>query len=398
MLALVLVVLAAPKSGASAPAKPTLPSQAAIFVSSPDEGPAAKAEADLTRALGDANVRLVDLLETYPEPEPDDTGAKLAKDARQSYDDLDYEGSAAKWKDAMAWFLKNPEATDPKLLADAHFFTGALAIQNGGKSQLKKGQEEFVRALLLNPDLTCDPQVYGADVKKAFDKAIAEIASKPTAKLTVESSPAGALVTFRGKELGHTPLADGPSVPVGRHHLVLSRPGYVTTGAFADVTKEGGSVKPTLKAIGGYDEVREAATTLIGKGVGVKGALPAGAKKLAEVIKARFLVLSDGATAEVWDVESGNRLTGLSMSGEELGATASKINGFVTKPLAVAAAAAAEPEVRAAAEPSAGGPVYTKWWFWTAVGVVAVGGATAAGVAAANNSGPRPFNVVLGIP
>ena len=136
---------------------------------------------------------------------------------------------------------------------------------------------------------------------------------------------------------------------------------------------------------------------MVGKGVGTKGPIPGGARKLGDIVKARFLVLSDGATVEVWDVETGNRLSGLSMSAEELSQSAKKIGSFISKP-GSAAVAAAEVTEAAGEEPGAGGPVYKKWWFWTAVGVVALGGvATAAGVAA-NNSGGRPFNVVLGIP
>lgn len=159
--------------------------------------------------------------------------------------------------------------------------------------------------------------------------------------------------------------------------------------------KEGGSAKATLVPAPGFMEVRDAATALVGKGVGVKGTLPPGAKKLGEIVKARFLVLSDGATAEVWDVESGNRLAGLSMSAEELSESAKKISGFMAKPSSAAVAAVVDERPE---EPGAGGPVYKKWWFWTAVGVVAVGGATAAGVAAANNPSGRAYNVVLGIP
>lgn len=396
MLPLLLLVLAAPKSGAATPPKPSLPSRAVVFVSSPDEAAATRAESDLTRALEEASVTLVDLPAAYPPPPRDDSGDKLVKDARQAYDDLDYEGAASKWTEVLAFFVKHPELADTKSLADAHFFVAALAIQNGGKSQAKKAQEEFARALLNNPELTCDPQVYGADVKKAFDKALAEVSGKSVGALTIDSSPPGAMVTLRGKELGKTPLAEPQSVPVGRHLVLFAKPGFEPTGTFADVAKDGASARATLKAAPGYLEVRDAAGAVIGKGVGVKGALPAGGKKLAEVVKARFLVLSDGATAEVWDVESGNRLAGLSMSSEELAGSAKKISDFIAKP---GAAVVAQAEVtETPGEPSAGGPVYLKWWFWTAVGVVAVGGATAAGVAAANNSGGRPFNVVLGMP
>ena len=397
MLPLILLLLAAPKSGAAAPSKPSLPSKAAVFVSSPDEAGAAKAEGELTRALEDAEVRQIDLPEQFPAAPRDDSGDKLVKDASQAYDDLDYEGAAAKWNEALEFFVKHPEFADSKTLADAHFFVAALAIQNGGKGQSKKAQEEFVRALVNNPALTCDAQVYGNDVKKAFDKAVTELGNKGQGTLTIDSSPAGATATLRGKELGLTPIAEAPTVPIGRHLVTFTRPGYQPAGAWADVTKEGGSAKATLAAAPGYMEVRDAATALVGKGVGIKGPLPSGARKLADIVKARFLVMSDGATAEVWDVESGNRLSGLSLSAEELSTSAKKISSFMAKPgsAAVAAAVVDAP----GEEPGASGPVYTKWWFWTAVGVVAVGGAaTAAGVAAANNPSGRAFNVVLGIP
>ncbi len=394
MLPLILLVLAAPKTAPAPAAKPSLPARAAVFVSSPDEAGAVKAETELTRALEEANVKLVDVPAAFPVAARDESGDKLVKDARQAYDDLDYEGAATRWNEALEFFVKHPELADSKTLADAHFFVAALAIQNGGKSQAKKAQEEFVRALVNNPSLTCDPQVYGADVKKSFDKAVTELGNKGQGPLSIESSPPGAMVTLRGKELGLTPIAEPPAVPVGRHLVVFARPGYEPAGAWADVSKEGGSAKATLSAAPGYMEVRDAATTLIGKGVGAKGPIPPGAKKVGEIVKARFLVLSDGATAEVWDVESGNRLSGLSISAEELGESAKKIGGFIDRPAAAVAAVADDrPE-----EPGAGGPVYKQWWFWTAVGVVAVGGATAAGVAAANNPSGRAYNVVLGIP
>lgn len=391
MLPLLLVVLAAPK-GAPAPSRPSLPSKAAVFVSSPDEAASAKAELELAKALEAESVPVVDITAELPITPRDDAGDKLVKEARQAFDDLDYQGSSDKWAAALEFFIKHPEVADAKVLADAHFFIGSLAILNGGKGQAKKAQEEFVRALVHNPELTCDPQVYGADVKKAFDKALGDLGKKDTGKLTIESTPPGAEVSLRGKVLGHTPV-DAPSLPVGRHLLTFSKPGHDAGGAFADVSKEGTTVKPELVPVKGYMDIRDGATNAIGKGVGVKGPLPANAKKLAEIVQARFLVMSDGTTAEVWDSETGNRLAGLSLSSEELSTTAKKIERFIAKPGAAVAAVETHDE-----EPSAGGPVYQKWWFWTAVGVVAVGAGTAVGVAAANNSGPRPFNVVLGTP
>lgn len=401
VLPLLLVVLAAPK-GAAAPTK-SLPSKAAVFVQSQDESAGAKAETDLLQALEGQSVPVVDVTAAFPPPAKDDSGLKLAAAAKQAYDDLDYEGAAAKYGEALDFMTKNPDAADGKTLAEAHFFVAALAIQNGGKGQAKKAQEEFARALVLNPDLTCDANTYGADVKKAFDKAQSDVMGRPTAKLSIDSSPAGAQISVRGKKLGTTPFPEGATLPIGRHFVELSKNGYAPAGVFADLGKEGGSAKGELKAAEGFADVQAGAASAISKGVGKKGALPANARKLADVVKARFLVMSDGLTAEVWDVESGNRVAGLSMSAEELSVTAKKISDFMAKPGSAAVASASssgdgEEPVAGVTEPGAMGPVYKQWWFWTAVGVVAVGAGTAVGVAAANNSGPRPFNVVLGIP
>lgn len=393
VLPLLLIVLAAPKQAAATPPKPLLPSSAAVFVSSPDEADAARQEAALTRALESEGAPLVDVAAEFPTPPPDDKGSKLAAEAKQAYDDLDYDASLTKWNEALEYFVQHPSAADSKLLGDAHFYVGALAIQNGGKAQSKKGTEEFTRALLFNPELTCDPEVYGADVKKAFDKAQADVAARGTGRLAIESTPPGATATLQGKKVGLTPIEEGPSVTPGRHLIAFSKPGYASTAVFTDLSKDGATAKASLKAAPGFAEVRDAAGALVSKGVGVKGALPEGSRKLGEVVKARFLVLSDGATAEVWDVETGNRLAGLSLSSEELGGTASKINDFIAKP-----APAAIADAKDTAEPASGDPVYTKWWFWTAVGVVAVGAAATAGGVAAANSRPPGFNVVLGTP
>ncbi|MGV3625163.1 MAG: PEGA domain-containing protein [Archangium sp.] len=393
MLPLLLIVLAAPKQAAPPP-KPLLPSSAAVFVSSPDEAEAARNEAALTKALEKEGAPLVNVAAEFPTPAPDEKGMKLAAEAKQAYDDLDYDASLSKWNEALEYFVQHPSAADSKTLGDAHFYIGALAIQNGGKSQMKKGTEEFSRALLFNPELTCDPQVYGADVKKAFDKALSEVNARGTGKLALESTPPGATANVHGKDIGLTPIEDGPAVAPGRHLVSFKKPGYESVSVFTDVSKDGATAKASLKAAPGYAEVRDGATSLVSKGVGVKGALPEGSKKLGEVVKARFLVLSDGATAEVWDVETGNRVSGLSLSDEELAASAKQINEFIASP-----APAAVADVKSGGEePSAGGPVYTKWWFWTAVGVVAVGAAATAGGVAAANSRPAGFNVVLGTP
>lgn len=390
-----MTVLAATSS--AAPAKSELPLRAAVFVVGADRDSAATAEAletKLTKALEAEQVDLTDLDSLFDAPAVDDTGRKLLAEAKQAFDDLDYVVGVEKAQAALEAFTKHPEGADAKSLAEVHLFIGALSMQLKGKSAAKAAQESFARAILFNPDLTLDEQAWGKEAAKAFDKAKQDVSARGMWPLTVSSSPAGAEVTLRDRPIGLTPLSDAPAVPTGRHLVKLSRPGYAPTGTFADVTDDGANVNATLAPLQGYGEARQVAQGLVNSGVG-SGKVPGTAKRLGEQVQARFLVVSavrgDQRPLEVWDVETGNRLSDVSLTDDaSLAAAATRVKDFVAHPSPLAA------PVVAVAEQGAGGPVYKKWWFWTAVGVVVVGGATAAGVAAASS---KPgYNVVLGTP
>lgn len=372
-LTLLMVVSAAPKS--QEPAKPALPSNATVLFDDAHADP-------LADALDADGVKLIELADEFPAPKPDDSGARLVAAAKQAYDDLDYEGSIGKWNEALEFFIQHPESADAKTMGDIHFYLGALAIQNGGKAKAKHGTEEFTRALLFNASLTCDPTVYGADVKKAFDKALNDIATRPSARLTISSEPKGATVSLHGKELGQTPLADAPGVAPGRHLVSFKKNGYAQAGVFVDVTEEGGSVVGKLKAGPGYAEVLSA-------GEGLSDPKSPDAKKLGEKLKSRFLVVKREGAAEVWDVETGNRLKGLSLADDAIKPSAKKIADFIANPSPLEVA-------KQEGSTADGEPVTGKWWFWTIIGVAVVGGA-AAGIGAASSQG-QPFNIVLGTP
>jgi hypothetical protein len=371
VLALTLLVLtAAPRS--QEPAKPSLPSTATVLFADKHAQP-------LSNALSDEGVKLVDLTEVFPAPKPDDSGAKLVAAAKQAYDDLDYEGSIGKWNEALEFFIQHPASADAKTMGDIHFYLGALAIQNGGKAKSKQGTEEFTRALLFNASLTCDPSVYGADVKKAFDKALNDVATRPSARLTITSEPEGAAVSIHGKNLGETPLAEAPGVAPGRHLVTFTKTGYEQTGVFVDVTEAGASVDGKMKAAGGLADVLAA-------GEALDDAKSPDSKKLGEKLKSRFFIVKRGGSAEVWDVETGNRVKGLSLEKDALNDSAKKIAVFIANPSPL--------DVEQKDAPAASGDsVATKWWFWTIIGVAVVGGA-AAGIGAAESHG-KPFNIVL---
>jgi hypothetical protein len=350
-------------------------------------------EVKLTRALDEAKVDLTDLESLFPVPPADDTGTKAFDEAKKAFDALDYEAALASAQKALEAFTSHPESATATALADLHFFIGAVSMQLSGKAAAKKAQESFVRALLYNPDLQLNADVYGVEAKKAFDKARQEVSGKGMGELTVTSSPAGAEVVLRTKSIGLTPLAEPVSLLSGRHLVKLSRPGFAPFGAYADVSSSRALVEATLTPAPGYGEAREAAGAVVRNAVG-SGKVPPSAKKLGEVMKARFLVVAvnrgEVTPLEVWDVETGHRLANISLTDDaSLAAAAERVKDFVDHPSPLAPAVAK-------VERSGGVPLYKKWWFWTAVGVVVVGSATAIGVAAAPS---RPgYNVVLGTP
>jgi PEGA domain len=316
-------------------------------------------------------------------------GVQALGAAKEAYDNLDYEVAQTKLRLALDAFDTHPEQATSQRLAEAHFLLAVVTLQSGAKGAAKKAQDSFVRALLHDGRLQLDAKQYGVDVKHVFDKATAEVGKLPKASLRIDSEPPGARVTVQEQVVGRTPIP-ALRLPVGRHLLHFARTGYTPTAAFADVTKEGTTAMVVLKPLAAVAEVRRLAKPLaVGLG---KGKVPTGARALAERLEARYLVVGAGTAFEVWDTQSGNQLSGLTSA--NVGSLAKQVKAFVVQPSVVPSPVG---QGKQPPELAVNEPVYKKWWFWTAVGVVVVGGATAGGVAAASAHG-RPFNVVLGTP
>jgi len=396
-----LVVLAA------SPSVPVnLPAEAAVFVAGQDtvaQSTAGRVEVEFTRALKKMGIALVDVGAVFPPPPAAsaEEGDKLFAAGREAYDNLDFEASAKALSEAAVFFIKNPTAARPEQLAEIFLFLGASELQNGAKPAALK---EFTRALQMNPSLAPDTTYFGSDVQAAFGAAQKQMGKRPKGGLTVESVPSGAEVEAFGLSYGLTPVAE-IELPAGRYLVRLTRPGFAPAAAFPDVQAgKAAEVRQTLQAAPGLITARQNAEKLIGQALGTD-ALPPGAVELAQSMRSRFLVMlavtSDAKLAakvelQVWNVNTGDRLTGVKFDadadgrGYETGAEA--VQAFVSRP-APAAVATAPKKL----QPSEGDGVLKQWWFWTAVGVVAVGGVTA-GVVAAQPRGSGGFNTALGQP
>lgn len=409
MLLLTLVVLAA-RPG---PRPLDLPAASSVFVAGQDtvaQGTAGRIEVEFSSALKKKGVTLVDPGAVFPPPAPasGQEGETLFATGREAYDNLDFEAAGKSLAEAAVFFIKHPSAAKAETLSEIFLYLGASELQNGGKTAKQAAQKEFTRALQMNPGLIPDAKYFGADVLKEFAAAQKEMGKRPKGTLTVESTPSGAEVEAFGLSYGMTPVAD-IELPAGRYMVRLTRPGFASAAAFPEVVGAGtAEVRQTLEANPALIALRQKAEKLIARATFDTDALPPGAVDVATAMQGRFLVMlavtSDGrghpqVEVQVWNANTNDRLKGLKFDVDPDGlgyqTAAEAVQAYVSRPApAVAVAAEAEPEV----QPSAGDPVFKKWWFWTAVGVVAVGGGVTAGVVASRPSGSRGFNTALGQP
>jgi hypothetical protein len=384
-------------------ASAALPNRASLFIV-PREGAeaaSAKVEHELRKALDERSVPLSDLESLFPFELPGNRAPGLVKEGTEAVDNLDFDTAQARFTEALAFLEQSPAVADAREAATLHLHLANIALQTGGKPGQKRAAELVLKAVILDPALELDPKYFGPDVKKVVDKALADVARAPKAKLTITSAPPGAEVQLRGASLGTTPLAEAPLVPVGRHLVTVKKAGFAPTGAFVTVTKDGGQLSLELVEAEGYAQARKAMASLVPANVG-KG-VPREARAVAEAMKSRFLVVAevsaDGAgPLEVWDVDTKSRLKDVPLPADgAFGPVVDRVKAFLANPAPATLAAAKEPtRGKPSAEPD--DSVTSKWWFWAVVGgVVAAGAATGIGVAAAQGAPPRrpAFNPVL---
>lgn len=403
---LALLVLAV-----AAPGPVELPNKAAIFAAGDDtvaKTIAGRVEVELAKALKKKGVVLADVEELFPPPAAESSaeGDTAFAKGRDAYDNLDFDASAKTLSQAAVFFIKHPGTAKPEQLAEIFLFLGASELQNGAKADAKK---EFARALQMNPALTPDTKYFGSDVQTAFNAAQKEMGTRKKGKLSVESTPAGAEVEAFGLSYGLTPVPE-IELPFGRYLVRLKRPGYAPGAAFPDVSaKQPADVNQKLDAAPAYLALREKAERLIGKQPFEAPKLPLTGIDIGKAMKARFLVLASVTTEgkgskvelQVWNITTGDRLKGVTFNldadgaGYETGADA--VQSWLSRPAAAVSAAVPVAEAEPV-KPSEGGSVLKKWWFWTAVGAVAVGAGVTTAVVASQPHGPGGFNTALGQP
>ncbi len=403
------LVLFAALAAAAAPAdaKPEspLPNRLAVFALPQDtvaNEATGRVEGVLASALTSKGLEVVDFDALFPPAE----AASLAEadqtftEAREAYDNLDADLACQKLSATIKVLKKHPAEAKPARLAEVSIFFGAALLQKGDTNGAK---EAFVQALLLDEKARPASGVFAKDVLAAFDAAQTVLADRPKGTLSLESSPGGARVVLSGVDVGLTPVA-ARELPVGRHHVLVHRPGYAPFGALAEVGPNRlTEVRAPLEPNPGFTAVVEAASRVWAEPAFRAGQATPGAARLGAQLRARLLVFaavsttgSGGfeSTLEMVDLVRGDRLTGLKVeldaTGQSAAAAVDQLERWLARP--VLAVAVAEPVPARRLEIP---PVLKQWWLWAAVGGAAAAVTTTVVIA---NQPPHAYNPVLGTP
>jgi hypothetical protein len=276
-----------------------------------------------------------------------------------------------------------------RFLLLSHLYLGIALTILGKEAE----GEKYIREMIV-----LDPQRKGQKLSaREFSPRILDLhramtedlLRQPMGEIIVESQPEGATVIFDGVVQKTTPLRIA-EVPVGEHYIVLERSGYRQYSKRLNVEAGPNLLNVTL------NEWRPFAPY-----AAARRSEPAGIDRLgriADSLGAHVLVLADltpgsggGAllTGQLFDartmefsrIERADAIPGgVDAAGDEL---ARKLLRHVTRDGSVLADLA-EPSLPA--EPDAtpperfqeavkGGGIFRQWWFWTALAVIAGGGA-----------------------
>ena len=264
--------------------------------------------------------------------------------------------------------LARPEHTG--VLWEVEFQLGLAYQARGADGDAERARARFELAQSLDAERRPLKDLYGPTVATAFAEAVAARAGKTPRPIAIRASPPDARVAIDG-----VPVVDAArprSLRLGLHAVRASAPGYRTHAAIATVG-DGAKLVVGLRPAAGEDA----------------GATPDTVSGLRAI---RAIAAEAGAAAVVFvdrDATSGATRVRV-VTAHEVSAPVAGVADALAL-LSPDATLRDEPEVGpigGPAEPAT--PIYKKWWFWTALGAVAI---TAAAVSVAGSDEPGRIRV-----
>jgi hypothetical protein len=313
------------------------------------------------------------------------------------YDGLSFKKATAAFKEAVELnqrvVLKGGPSDD--YIKALHYWGASALYATDREAAIR----HFKSAIAYAPRARPDPNIFSPDVVKAYDDA----AKSPSdGALRILCSPA-AEVTVNGEAKGITPL-ELVGLRPGSHLVRLRRAGYEADAQWIAVSaRSAAEVRSELKAVPRLPAFRQ---TLKKAGSEVKLTRPGEAvERLTRMLSAESVVIVAGDEAAIrmlWG--SGGRWIRRHRGKVIPGGEREFASTLLSAEVAVAPVAGCEDDEDCASnETCADGrcvervagatPIYKKWWFWTIVGAVVVGGTV--GIIAGTQGGTEDWRAVV---
>lgn len=266
----------------------------------------------------------------------------------------------------------------------------------------------FRRLHTQMPGVRPDPNEFNPEIVQKFQAAAPSDAANPTAQITVESDPPGAIVYVDFVPRGLTPMTVTGLVS-GQHIVRVTRAGAAPFVQPVDLRRGGqGAVNAFMEDNASTPGLHDAFEGIAEAGVErlVRDGAIANVASTLELDKIGVIRVAAGTTDGMvelelllFDVASGRRLL---RGGGEVATQRGELEAGVQRLVAGGLEAALRAQQAADREriparrpvavapppppPRPSGSVFKKWWFWTAVGGVAVA-ATVVGIVVASSGG-----------
>ena len=339
--------------------------------------------------MKDLDVRLAEFAQEVPF-EQVELARTTYQNGQESLRNLNLDQAAAQLADAVDQLVAVLPYIKKQELADAML---ALAVVQQQKGNLRAMQSTLKRLLIWRTNYELDTSVFPQQISEPLQQARAEVGQLPLGQIKVLCEPSGSQVFVDGDFAGVAPTQLN-NLTVGEHYVTFKKLGYKRGLRIATVT-----AGPPLQVLGKLPRAEkyllvEQAVERVGPKMGQSRLDPV-VDNLRETLfldHAVFLRLQKAGTlssntedvtlsAYLYDLRSRTLLKQQSQKVH--------IEGGVPPDGAMQALAAKlyegvdyDNELRApedapipVAAPQK--PLYKRWWFWTALGVIVAGGASA---------------------
>lgn len=347
--------------------------------------------------MKDLDVRLAEFAQEMPFDQVELARTTLQK-GKDALFKMEVDSAILQLSDAVDQLIAVLPYIKKQELADAMM---AVAVAHYQKGKTAPMQQALKRLLTWRPNYTPDPAQVPPQMNEAVEAARQQVGQLPRADLKVSSEPAGAQIFVDGDYIGVAPLTV-PGLAIGEHYVTLKKLGYKRGLRVAQVKESGGSpVLGKLQRSEKYLLVEQA----IAKVAPQMGQSPIDSvvDNLRETLfldQTVFLRVRKTSGDEVelsaylYDLRSRRLINqqttklrapaGVPPSGA-LASLSDRLYTGVSYDGGLQAPVDAPPPA-----PTDTRPLYKRWWFWAAVGVIAVGTVTAIAVGASQRNTACP--------